>query len=167
MAVDGAIAERVRGILPATWDMLSGLPTFGDSSLRLTIDTVKARTFGVVVTPTAEATYPVIVVDYVAKLAALELITPGIDAWRATAPVTVSATGTNEQTSYSDAVSALDGLREDLLAEIKKLWPIVAPLIDYRPINGGPRPASSTINEDFLTPSPLEFPRPYRVTDRT
>ena len=35
MAVQGAIAERTRGILPSTWDMLQNLSTFGDDALRL------------------------------------------------------------------------------------------------------------------------------------
>lgn len=167
MAVQGIIAERAKDILPSTWDMLSKLPYFGDEALRRAVDAVKAMVFGEVVPPPSEVQYPVLVVDYVAKLVALDLITPGIDSWRAEGPISVSATGTNENTTYSDPVAALEALRKDLLDETRKMWPLVNPLITYSPISVGPRAISNTINEEFLTPSPQEFGRPYRVTDRS
>jgi hypothetical protein len=166
VAVEGAIAERTRGILPVTWDALSLAPQFGDVRLRTTIDTVKSQVFGTVVAPTAESVYPLTVIDYVAKLVALELITPGIDYWMSE-PITVSTTGTNETTSYTDRANSLRQLREDLLKETRLLWPTVQPLIGFTQISGAPLPRSSTMDEPFITPSPLEFPRPYRVTDRS
>lgn len=166
MAVEGVIAERTRGILPATWDMLTKFPTFGEDSLRLAIDTVKETVMGTNVEPDDEAFYPVVVVDYLAKLSALELITPAIDAWRAN-PISVSATGTNENTAYSDPVAALEQLRRDLLEETRKLWPLVNPFVDFAPLSVGPRAVSNTVDEIFLTPSPAEFGRPYRETERS
>lgn len=166
MAITGAIAERVRGVLPLTYDMLVTSDKFGEAPMQSTINTVKSKTFGTVLPAGAETNYPLVVIDYVAKLIALELITPGIDAWR-TEPVQLVATGTNEQVIYSDAVAALEQLRKDLLAQTRLEWDLVAPLITYRPIRGGPRPAINTVNDEFLTPSPQEFPRPYRVTDRS
>ena len=165
--VQGVIAARTRAILPSTWDMLSRLPYFGDDSLQLAINTVKEYAFGEIVPPPAENQYSVLVVDYVAKLAALELITPGIDAWRAEGPVSVSATGTNENVVYSDPVVALEQLRDDLLEETRKLLPYVKPFLTALQLSVGPRAVLNTINDDFLTPSPQEFERPYRVTDAT
>jgi hypothetical protein len=166
MAVAGAIAEHTRAVLPVTWDMLSTSQKFGDASLRITIDTVKESLFGTVSDPEDEANLPLTVIRYVAKMVALELITPGIDAWRDN-PISLVTTGTNEQTTYSDPVAALQQLRKDLLAETRAAWGDVAPLIDFRRLSGGPRPLINTLNDEFLTPSPQEFPRPYRVTERT
>lgn len=166
MPVEGAIADRVRGILPVSWDMLSKDARYGDALLRTVIDTVKETVFGVVSATGFEATYPLMVIDYVAKLVALELINPAIDAWRAE-PITVSATGTNENTTYSDPVEALRQLREDLLDETRRIWPTVKSLINFSRVSNGPRPRMNTINDELLTPSPQEFPRPYRVTDRS
>lgn len=166
MAVDGAIAERTRGILPVTWDMLSQDARYGESLLRTTIDTVKEEIFGVVTVPSLEATLPLIVIDYAAKRVALQLITPGIDAWR-DSPIVVTTTGTNENTTYSDPVEALRLLRENLLAETKLAWPMVQPLIDFRRVSGARVPVLNTIDDELLTPSPQEFGRPYRVTDRS
>jgi hypothetical protein len=106
------------------------------------------------------------VLNYVAKLVAIELIPAGIDYWRSE-PVSVSATGTNENVSYSDPVVALQQLREDLLAASRADWEFVQPLIDFRRLSGARRPLMNTIDDELLTPSPQEFPRPYRVTDRS
>lgn len=153
--------------MPSTWDMLEKLPAFGDVLLQRVIDGVETMVFGIAVPPAAEVQYSLIVVDYVAKLSALELINPGIDAWRAEGPVSVSATGTNENTAYSDPIVALQELRKNLLEETRKMEPLVEPLIDYQRVSSGSIPVLNTINDEFLTPSPQEFQRPYRVTDRS
>lgn len=166
MAVAGAIAEHTRAQLPVTWDMLSTSRKFGDALLRQTIDGVKEEILGTVGTPESEEELPLSVIKYLGKMTALELITPGIDAWRSE-PVSLVTTGTNEQTSYSDPVDGLLKLRELLLKQTRTDWGLVQPLISFRRIHGGPRPAINTLNDEFLTPSPQEFPRPYRVTERS
>lgn len=166
MAVDGAIAERVRGILPVTWDALSRDSRFGDGLLRTTIDVVKETITGTNVAPIAEGMYPLIVVDYLAKLAAVELCRPGIDYWM-NQPTSESAQGVEENHTYIDRADALRQLREDLLAETRLKAPEVAPLIGYTRVLGGPRPLINTLRDEFLTPSPQEFGRPYRATDRS
>lgn len=167
MAVVGAIAERARGIIPITWSALSADARFGDARLQTTIDTVKEAVFGTVSLPGLESALPLIVVDYVAKLVVLELINPGMDLLRATAPTSVGATGTNEQEVFVDPVETLRQLRVELLAETTRLKPTVDPLINFRRVSGAPRPLISTLDDPFLTPSPQEFPRPYRATDRS
>ena len=166
MAVQGAIAERVAGILPVTWDALERDQRYGDTLLRTAIDTIKERVFGVNVTPTAEVSYPLIVIDYVAKLVAIDLCTPGIDFWMSEV-TSASTTGTNEVVTWVDRANQLMQLRKDLLEETRLMKGEVDPLIGYTRLTKKPRMAINTLDEDFLTPSPLEFPRPYRVTDRT
>lgn len=164
MAVAGAIADAARGQLPVTWDMLSKDRRFGDALLQRAIDTTKEKILGTA--DSDEDLLPLIVIRYLGKLVALDLITPGIDSWRDN-PVTLVTTGTNEQTSYSDPVEALLRLRELLLKQTRDDWADVGPLINFRRLTGGPRPAINTLDEEFLTPSPQEFPRPYRVTERS
>jgi hypothetical protein len=48
------------------------------------------------------------------------------------------------------------------LEDTRREWALVKPLITFRRISSGPRPASNTIDDEFLTPSPQEFPRPYQ-----
>jgi hypothetical protein len=166
MPVVGAIAERVAGILPVTWDALERDSRYGDALLRTAIDTMKMRVFGTNVTPLAESAYPMIVVDYVAKLVAIDLCNPGIDFWMSEVTST-SATGTNEVVTWVDRANQLSQLRKDLLEETRLMKPEVDPLIGFTPVTRTPRMAINTLDEDFVTPSPFEFPRPYRVTDRT
>jgi hypothetical protein len=164
MAVAGAIADAARGELPVTWDMLSKDRRFGDALLQRAIDTVKEKILGT--TAGNEEELPLIVIKYLGKLVALDLITPGIDSWRDN-PVSLVTTGTNEQTTYSDPVEGLLKLRELLLKATRDDWADVAPLINFRRLRGGPRPLINTLDDEFLTPSPQEFPRPYRVTERS
>ena len=166
MAVEGAIAERARAELPVAWDALSLAPQFGDALLQAKIDAVKEAVFGVVVTPGAEDAYPLMVLNYVGKLVALELITPGIDYWMSE-PITVSATGTQETTAYTDRAAMLIRLREDLLKQTRLLWPDVSALVGFTRVSNAAIPLLSTMDEPFITPSPLEFPRPYNATDRS
>lgn len=162
MAAPGVIAERVRGILPITWDALSKDSRYGDDLLKSVVETVKSLVFGKSVPTTAEAAQPVLVVDYTAKLAAIEICTAGIDFWM-NEPISESATGTNETHVFSDRAAALKEQRDLLLAETRRLEPIIADLIGYRAFSPR-RPLSSTINAEFLTPSPQEFPRPFART---
>lgn len=167
MAVEGAIAERVRGILPVTWDALAEDRRYGDALLRTTIDTVKEIVFNQVVLPALEVNYPLIVIDYVAKLCAIELITPAIDFWL-DQPYQITQNGSgNEVTTSSEKADSLVRLRAELLRQTRELEPIVGPLIGYTRMRNQPRPRSSTINDEFLTPALQEFPRPFRVTDRS
>lgn len=165
MPVVGAIAERTRGILPVTWDALQRDPRFGDALLQTVIDTVKQSVFGTIVAPTAESTYPVLAIDYAAKLVALELITPGIDFWM-NEPLSESATGTNENHTFVDRAAQLQDLRRQLLEETRRMAADVAALIGYRRPNSR-RPLLNTIDDELLTPSPQEFPRPYAATGRS
>lgn len=163
MAVVGVIAERTRGILPVTWDALAGDPRYGESLLRQTIDFVKESVFGTVVPPTNETVYPMMAIDYAAKLAAIELCTPGIDFWM-NEPIAESATGTNENHSFVDRGAALALLRRTLIEETRRIAGDVAAVIGYRR-SSGRVPLLNTMNDELLTPSPQEFPRPYAPTD--
>lgn len=163
MAVEGEIATRTQAIMPITWDALSKDTRFGEGQLRSTIDIVKTRIMGENVDPEDEVNYPLLVIDYLSKLSALELVNPGIEFWMSQ-PQSSTATGTSEDVSYPSRTAELRNLRTYLIAEVKKLEPSVIPLIDYKRISRAPRASSSTQNDPFLTPSPQEFPRPYGST---
>lgn len=165
MPVAGVIAERTRGILPITWDALSHDARFGDDLLGNVIDFAKHSVFGEIVAPEDEATYPLAAIDFAAKIAAIELISPGIDFWM-NEPISESATGTNENHTFTERVAALNQLRANLIAETRRLEDTIAALIGYRPWMPR-RPLMNTLDDELLTPSPQEFPRPYLATDRS
>lgn len=165
MPIPGAVADRVRAIIPITWDALGNDDRVGDVSLQSAIDLAKATTTGQVVSTTQEQNYPVIVVDYIAKLAVIEITASGIDYWM-NQSINISATGTNENISYVDRAATLDKLRGELIAETRMKLPEVAKMVGYYIDKGDavPQMSSANINPFHLTPSPEEFPRPFRQT---
>jgi hypothetical protein len=159
MSVDGVIAERTRGLLPVTWNALSSDSRYGDVLISQTIDFVKAMVFGEVVLSDDEGTYPVVVIDYIAKLAAIELCTPGIDFWM-NEPVSESATGTNENHTFTERVAALQELRRNLIEQTRAVAGDIASIVGFR-LHSPRRARINTLDDEFLTPSPQEFPRPF------
>lgn len=165
MALAGAVADRTRAIIPITWDALISDDRVGDGSLQSAIDLAKSTATGNLVEPTAEQNYPLVVIDYIAKLAAIEIAQTGIDYWM-NQSVSISSTGTNENITYTDRAKVLEDLRGNLLLETRQKQPEVAKLIGYVLDTGKAVPlmSSANINPFHLTPSPEEFPRPYRQT---
>lgn len=163
MAVEGAIAERLRGLLPITWDALSLDARYGDALLQTVVNTAKEYVTGIVISPTAEVTYPLVVIDYIAKVAAIQLIPAGVDFWM-NQPTSVNTTGTAEVETFVDRADKLKQLKEDLLKETRLMAGDIAALVGYTRNLGRSVPVSNTINDPFLTPSPQEFPRPFTQT---
>lgn len=166
MPVEGAIAAAARSTLPVTWDALAtDSQRYGDGFLQTKVNLVKERLFGSVITTVQESAYALRVIDYAGKLVALEMITPGIDFWM-NEVTSESATGTNEQHTYVDRAETLRKLREVLLREVRTLEPEVLPLIGTPVVLNRSVPAISSADAELLTPSPLDFGRPYRDTGR-
>jgi hypothetical protein len=161
----GAIASQVSRIIPVTWHALGNDSRYGEVPLQAAIDLVKEAVFGNVIPLASENTYPLIVQDYVAKLIAIELIPAGIDYWM-NQPMTETSTGTNEMHTFTERAEKLAELRKTLLDETRRVAADVAALVGYRRPSRN-RPRNNMIDEDFITPSPLEFPRPYAASERT
>lgn len=165
MPVVGAIADRIQALIPVTWDALISDARVGGGSLQSAIDLAKESTTGQIIDPTQEQNYPYIAVDYMAKLATIEICTTAADYWMNQA-TNVSSTGTNESETYIDRAAEIGKLKADLVAETREKYTQVATLIGFWNNNGRavPQLSSANINPFHLTPSPEEFPRPYRQT---
>lgn len=165
MPIAGAVAARVQALIPITWNALENDPRVGDSALQSAIDLAKSTATGQVVPATQENLYPVVAVDYIAKLAAIEIANTAIDFWMNQA-TSVSSSGTNENVSYIDRANEIATLREQWIQETREKYTEIAKIINYWIDNGRavPQMSSATINPFHLTPSPEEFPRPYRQT---
>ena len=168
MALEGVIAERTRAILPVTWDALSRDPRYGDDLLQTAINTAKEWVTGEVVPPNQEqSTYSLAVVDYIAKVAAIELVAPGIDFWM-NEPVSETATGTDESHTFVDRAESLRKLGEQLLAETRRKADEILALLPEIPLRLVKSvPTINTLDDEFLTPSHQEFARPYIRTGRS
>lgn len=167
MAIEGMIAERVRGLLPITWDALTKDSRYGETFLQVAIDTAKEDVTGEVVPASTEDTeYGYIVRDFIAKKAVLQIIPAGIDFWM-NQTIAETAEGTHEVTSFTDRAEQLRRLYELLLKEIKGMEDEIAEILGFRRTSTVGLPSINTLEDEFLTPSHQEVTRPFRVTDRS
>lgn len=162
MAIDmDRITTRVRGILPVTWDAMSNDKRVDDSVLVEAITYAETLYLGEEPDEATQAVMDRLVVEFIAKYAAIAIIDPAIDYWMEKSQ-TVVTTGTNETTTYPDRIKALKELKESLTKEIAQLEPVVSPLIPViRTRKGTSAPRMSTINAPLLTPDPQDFGAPY------
>jgi hypothetical protein len=103
----GAIAARMRYMLPVTLDGLVNHRSFGEDGVQMFVDQAKFALFATVVPAAYEASvYSPPVLDYAARLATMRIIPPAIDYWNEQ-PTSISTSGTSESASYADRQSAL------------------------------------------------------------
>jgi hypothetical protein len=151
----GEIAYQASQLMPVTWTALSRDKRYGDRMLRTRTDYVKYKLFATVSVPTAEATfYNPLVLDYVAKEVALQVIPAGIDYWMEQ-HISVQTTGTHEAVTYPDRINALEKLQEWLLREVRDLRPQLDGV--FTPRKRGRLPGVSNDDVGVITPNPQDF----------
>lgn len=116
---DSPIALAGRDELPETWDKLLESPTFGEPALERRLNTLMYRAFGTVLSDVEQASLDPLLVSYLGKRLALDLIIPGIDFWSKQA-ISLSA-GERESKAYKDRAEDLKELRKLLLEDTSKL----------------------------------------------
>lgn len=161
MAVTGPIADFARREIPVEWDALSGDTRFSEELLQLSIDTEKERVFGSVIATGDEASYPLQVQEYVGKCVAIQVIDGAISYWREQ-PTQVTTTGTNEVETFENRIKDLLDLKTRLLAEVRRIEPDIWDLLGIVKVRKRGIPALSTIGDPLITPSPQDFPLPFR-----
>lgn len=156
MALD-RITEQVRSIFPITWAALAADEDIGDSVLGLRVQYVENLILGFEPNEEEQDALNALVVEFLAKSAAVEIITPAIDYWKEQ-EISLVTTGTSEQTSYADRIRALENLGKKLLAEIARLEPIVEPLLPVvKERRSSGRPLISSFEDALLTSNPQDF----------
>jgi hypothetical protein len=157
----GRIADQTRSILPVTWDALLTDSRIGDTVLTARLDYAQSFILGAVQTTPQEDALDPLVVEFVAKFAATQIIDTAIDFWMDTS-ITRTTTGTSEVVSYESRINALKELKGNLIKELAELAGLVEPLIPVQ-VQRRQRPLLSTINDELLTPDPQQFGRPYAI----
>ena len=155
----------MQGLIPVTWHAFTtDRRGFGDQLLQGAIDLAKQQVTGVVVdVDNEENVYSLIVIDYIAKVAVLQIIPGAIDFWMSES-IATSATGTNENSAYVDRADKLAQLREQLLQETRANFQDIADILGFQRSSSKAVPLINTRDDLFLTPSPQEFPRPFKET---
>lgn len=169
MPVAGVIAEAARGVLPVTWDALSrDTQRFGDDLLADAVDAVMDQMLGTILAPEEQDALPLRAVRFMGKMVALEIIPAGIDFWM-NEPTSESAQGPNENHTWVDRAKQLESLADRLSIEKLRDMDAILALLGRKPaLKTLPRMGISTSADDvLLTPSPREFPAPYKQGNGT
>jgi hypothetical protein len=152
----GAVADRVRTYIPVTYDALArATAVMGATLMEVTIDTIKYRLTGTVVSATLESAYNPFALDYIAKVATLRIIPAGADYW---SDQLTSETAREESISYPDRINSLWRIHERLLLEMRQDQPFFERLFPSK-LRRGPlgMPRIDTNADDLLTLDPTKF----------
>lgn len=155
----GAIVDGVRMYLPITFDYLQRDKRFGDRALQQNAELIKAKVLGYTVTPDQEQGLELVLLDFLSKRVALELITPGIDFWSRQMK-TATSTNTQEVSSYPDMIASLKDQRLHLAHELTNDWrdvKLLVPDVPQRKVV--PMPVSSLAGLPHVSRNPQQMPR--------
>lgn len=177
MAFPEGIAAKVPQIIPLTWDALrratiqstgTQAPAFGDTAIQEVVDDVLADLFGEDNMPdvAAQDALPRKVQRWIAKLVSIELLTAGLEIFRE-APISKNTTGSAEVITWEPRQEEMRKLRTDLLVETRGDEAEMLALLNLTPARQKGVPLLNTIDDEFITPSHQEFPRPFARTNRS
>lgn len=153
----GKIYDLAREHIPVTWDAIASNTKYGVTLFENKIEFVKYKLFSTV-GPT-DSTYNILQQNYIAKETVIQVIPTAIDYWKEKEQSIVT-TGTNETVSYSDRISALEKLRNQLITELKELQLYMGGIVNTKR-HVIPRYNTPT----FVTPSPDSFPKQESCSD--
>lgn len=163
MAVAGKIAASAQGELPLTWKALANADSgYGEPFLINKVELIKTRLFGQIIATAVEDALDRRVIDYAGKLVALELINPGIDYW-SKQPLSIGATGRNENKGYKDRSQDLRELGANLLEQTRLVFPDIEALLPGRlfdTVAAYPRVRDIEVAH---TPNPYDFEPPFET----
>lgn len=152
----GAIVDGAQMYLPVTFTALRKDSRFGDRSLQHLAELLKMKILGYTVTPDAEDQFPLVLLDFLSKRLALDLIQPGIDFWSRQVR-TATATQTAEVTSFPDMIASLTKLRSALAYQLTNDWRDVQVLVPGTPNRKVvPMPSSSLMGIPHVTRNPQQ-----------
>ena len=158
---DSPIALAAKDELPETWDKLLESPNFGEPALERRLDTLMYRAFGTTPDESEQAQLDPMLISFMGKRLALELIIPGIDYW--SKQVLSLSAGERESKAFKDRAEDLKELRKMLLEETGKMLPEIEgllPLIPRRATDRA-RVQQAGLLVEHVTPDPLTFPSIY------
>lgn len=155
-----SIAFFVRTLMPRTWEALRTESWYGDQALDLRIRSARYTELPLTLAEANESTYSFALKDFIAAVAALEIIPAGIEYWMRQ-KITKSATGTNENVTLIDPVASLKELEKRLMAKVERLRG--NPNIIGNLALPGELPAISD-DGDPLTLNPFDFPPAFGVS---
>jgi hypothetical protein len=164
---DSPIALAARDELPETWAALLANPNFGEEALERRLNTLMYRAFGTPMDEADQEALSPVLISYMGKKLAIDIIIPGIDYWSKQA-LSLSA-GERESKAYKDRAEDLKELRKQLVADSSALLGEVEAELPFVPrrLTDTARVQSSGLLEPHVTPDPMTFPGIYAPPEET
>jgi len=157
----GALADRVRSHIPQSYQALISASYYGETLIQQHIDDMQFKLFSTVVGFSLEATmYDRYELGYMGKVCTLDIIPSAIDYWMDQLQ-SETATGTDEQITFPDRISALEKTYARLAAEVAEEKATFEDYTDttIRAISNYPKVSTSA--DDMVTTDPAEFPKEF------
>ena len=142
-------------------------PTFGEPALERRLNTLMYRAFGMSVDEAEQALLSPVLISYMGKRLALDIINPGIDYWSKQA-LSHSA-GERESKGYKDRAEDLKDLRKQILADTAAMLPEVEaslPLVPRR-LTDTVQVLPAGFSELHVTSDPFGYPPMYGPPEET
>jgi hypothetical protein len=160
----GPVADYTKTALGGeTWRLLMDSEHYGPGYIALAIETIKARVMMTSLPSSLESTLPIVVLSYLGKLTALQLMTAAADVWSFEAQSRSVGNDPVEITTYASREAMLRLKSDWLLAQASKEMPLALQLLpDARLPSNSAGPAIDEDAGQRVTPDPRTFPRqPY------
>lgn len=164
---DSPIALAARDELPETWNALLEAETFGEPALERRLNTLMYRAFGAEMTEEEQALLSPVMISFLGKRLALDIIIPGIDYWSKQA-LSHSA-GERESKAYKDRAEDLKELRKQILADTAAMLPEVEAELPQRPkrLSDTSRVLEAGFSTLHVTADPFGYPPLYGPPEET
>jgi hypothetical protein len=161
------IALAARDELPETWNALLEATSFGEDALKRRLDTLMYRVFGAVLDTAEQDALSPLLISFMGKRLALDLIIPGIDFWSKQA-LSHSA-GERESKAYKDRAEDLKELRKQILADTAAMLPEVEAELPQRPrrLTDTVQVLPAGFSEPHVTADPFGYPPMYGPPEET
>lgn len=157
----GLVADATKSHMGETFDGLVSSEHYGSGYVMRKIDVIKQRVLNSPPDVEDEDTLHKLVIDYLGKLAAIDLMPAAIDYWARQAQTDSTGSDPTETVSYPDRLEAMKQLQEELLRQTRRDEIVVTPLLE------DPRtrdavlvgPAIDEVDDCKVTAEPRFFPR--------
>lgn len=158
---DSLVARLVQSLMPRTWVALRNADFYGEALLTQRVQIAKYTALPNTLAEADESTYSPLMREYIATLAAIEIVPAGIEYWMSE-KIAVSTTGTQETVSYTDRQLAL---LKSLLPQLIRKAAMLAANPNIISITGsvGDAPAISGNDTGLITADPFEFPEAFDI----
>lgn len=160
----GLVADAAKAHLAQTFDRLADDDHYGSAFIARAVAVVKRRVMLNPPTVGDENMLDELVIDYLGKLVALELMPAAVDYWAVQYQSESTGNDPTETASYPDRLKALEMLENELLKQVRRDEAMIVPLINGQRLRAASDGPSIDEDDDFrVTDDPRSHPPVHTI----